>query len=149
MDIKQLLKSLKEHRVNFVIIGATAGMAHGFSRLTKDLDIFVEPTRENVQRVFQALQVVGYDVSDTSIEEALQKKLLFRQYILEIDIHPFVTGVEFTELWKNKVQYKFHGEDVYFSSLEDLIKMKKAAGRPKDKEDLHYLEEIKRQQSKK
>lgn len=95
-----------------------------------------------MEKVFQALQHCGYDLNDTDLEEALQKKLLFRGYILKTDIHPSVTGVEWENIWKNKIPYNLEGERVYFASLGDLIKMKKAAGRPKDLEDLRYLEKI-------
>lgn len=149
MDTKTLLRLLKEHKVRFVVIGATSGVAHGFVRLTKDIDILVEPTRENMSRVFDALRAFGYDLSDTNIEEALEKKLLFRGYILRTDIHPSVKGVDFDVIWEHKVEYTFQGEKAYFASLDDLITMKEAAGRPQDIEDLRHLREIKRQLSKK
>ena len=47
------------------------------------------------------------------------------------------------EVWKNKVKAKFGDIFAWFASLEDLIKMKKAAGRPKDIEDLKYLLKLK------
>lgn len=149
MDTKKLLNSLKDHKVKFVIIGGVACIAHGHARLTKDIDIFVEPVEENMRRTFKALEVCGYDLMDTTVEEALQKKLLFRQYILKTDIHPLVAGVVFEDVWKNKVLYQFEGVDVYFASLDDLIDMKKAAGRGQDLMDIQVLEEIKKQQSKK
>jgi len=145
MDLKNLLKLLKEHEVRFLLIGATACSAHGYNRFTQDVDIFVEPTFENMRKTFEALKAFGYDVADTSIEEALQKKILFRGYILRTDIHPSVLGVDWETAWENKVQYKFLGEETFFCSLDDLIQMKKAAGRPQDLEDLRHLEEIKRQ----
>ena len=120
-------------------------IAHGFVRVTQDIDVFVEPTQENMERTFKALGACGYDLMGMTIHEALTKKMLFRGYILRTDIHPFVTGIDFETLWKNKVQLTFQGEQVYFSSLDDLIKMKRAAGRPQDQEDLRHLEEIKRQ----
>lgn len=147
MDIKSLLKLLKDHDARFVLIGATACSAHGYNRFTQDIDIFVEPTRENMQNTFRALEEFGYNLTDTNLEEALQKKILFRGYILRTDIHPSVLGADWETVWKNKVQYTFQGEQVYFASLDDLIKMKKAAGRPQDLEDLRHLEEIKRQLS--
>jgi len=149
MDTKTLLKLLNEHKVRFVVIGATAAIAHGFVRTTQDIDIFVEPTRENYEKLFLVLRNFGYDLNDVTIEEGLKKKLLFRGYILRTDIHPYVTGIDFKTLWENKVSYRFQGEEVYFASLDDLIQMKKAAGRPKDQEDLRYLEEIKKQLQKK
>jgi hypothetical protein len=59
------------------------------------------------------------------------------------EIHPYVKGVSFDEVWKNKVKSKFGDTFAWFASLDDLIKMKKAAGRPKDIEDLKYLIKLK------
>lgn len=149
MKTKTLLKSLNEFKVRYVVIGGIAVVAHGFNRLTKDIDIFIEPTRGNAERTVLALSACGYDLGDTSVEEILQKKILLRGYILQTDIHPFVTGLDFETAWKNRVPLHFEGEETFFASLDDLIQMKKAAGRPQDLEDLRHLAEIKRQTTKK
>ena len=91
----------------------------------------------------RALKAFGYDLSNIKKEDLLKKKLLIRQYAVETDIHPFVKGVSFEEVWKNKVREKFGNTFVYFASLDDLIRMKRAAGRPKDIEDLKYLKKLK------
>ena len=143
MDTESLLKSLKEHKVKFVIIGATAFPVHGYSRATLDIDIFIRPERTNAEKALVALKNFGYDVSDITVDELLTKKILIRQYLVETDIHPYVKGVSFDEVWKNKVKSKFGDTFVWFASLDDLIKMKKAAGRPKDIEDLKYLIKLK------
>jgi predicted nucleotidyltransferase len=143
MDVEGLLKSLKEHKVRFVVIGATAFPVHGFSRATLDTDVFIEPTPKNAERAKKALMAFGYDLTDVSIEDLLNNKILIRQYLVEADIHPFVKGVSFTRIWKNKVKAKFGDIFVWFASLDDLIVMKKAAGRPKDLEDLKALNYLK------
>lgn len=143
MDIEQLLKLFKEHKVKFVVIGAEAFPAYGYSRTTLDIDIFIEPTIENAQKTIKALKEFGYDViDDVTLESFLNNKTLIRQYLIATDIHPFVKGVEFQDVWKNKIRAKIGNIYVYFPSLEDMIKMKKAAGRVKDKEDLKYLQKI-------
>ena len=144
MDTEGLLKSLKEHKVKFVIIGATAFPVHGYARATLDIDIFIRPTEDNAIRTLSALRKFGYDVTDIKKEDLLKKKLLIRQYAVETDIHPFVKGISFEEVWKNKVKAKFGNTPVYFASLGDLIKMKRAAGRPKDLEDIKYLKKLKK-----
>jgi predicted nucleotidyltransferase len=144
VDTEGLLKSLKEHKVDFVIIGATAFPVHGYARATLDIDIFIRPTAENAERTWQALKGFGYDVTDITREDLLKKKLLIRQYAVETDIHPFVKGITFEATWKNKVRAKFGSTLVHFASLGDLIKMKRAAGRAKDKEDLKYLKRLKK-----
>ncbi len=83
-------------------------------------------------------------MTDISIEDLLAKKLLIRQYTVETDIHPFVKGVTFQKAWQNKMRAKFGNTFVFFASLNDLIKMKRAAGRPQDLEDLKYLLRLKK-----
>lgn len=144
MDTESLLKSLKGHKVQFVIIGATAFPVHGYSRATLDVDIFMKPEISNAEKTLSALEEFGYDVTDISVDELLTKKILIRQCLVETDIHPYVKGVSFDEVWKNKVKAKFGDTFAWFASLDDLIKMKKAAGRPKDREDLKYLLKLKK-----
>lgn len=122
---------------------ATAFPVHGYSRATLDIDIFVKPERRNAERTILALQDFGYDCSDIAVDELLTKKILIRQYLVETDIHPFVKGTSFETVWKNKVKAKLGDTFAWFASLDDLIKMKKAAGRPKDLEDLEYLLQLK------
>ena len=98
----------------------------------------------NAEKTLSALKDFGYDVSELAIDELLTKKILIRQYLVETDIHPYVKGVSFDEVWKNKVKAKFGDTFAWFASLNDLIKMKRAAGRPKDREDLKYLLKLKK-----
>lgn len=143
MGTEGLLKLLKEHKVVFVVIGASAFPVHGYARATLDIDIFIKPDKENAEKTWQALKAFGYDVTDIKTEDLLKKKLLIRQYAVETDIHPFVKGVNFDEIWQNKVRAKYGDTFVYFPSLADIIAMKRAAGRPKDLEDLKYLKKLK------
>jgi predicted nucleotidyltransferase len=147
MDTEKLLRSLKENRAIFVIIGATALPVYGYARATLDIDLFVKPDPRNIKRVMKALQEFGYDLMALTPEDFLKNKILIRQYTVEADIHPFVKGISFDDVWKNKIRAKFGKTEVYFPSLDDMIKMKKAAGRAIDKEDLKYLRRIKKKTS--
>lgn len=149
MDTEKLLRSLNTSRVDFVVIGATAFPVYGYARATLDIDIFVRREARNIARLKKALQEFGYDLSDISEEDLLRNKLLIRQYTLETDIHPFVKGVTFATVWKNRVRAKFGKTDVSFPCLDDMIRMKKAAGRAKDLEDLKFLRRIKAKAPKK
>jgi hypothetical protein len=139
MDTENLVRSLNAHSVRYVIIGAAAFPVHGYARATLDIDICIEPTPENAERTRAALAAVGYDVSDVSVEDLLTKKILIRQYILETDIHPFVAGATFDQLWRHRVTDTLGETEAPFASLDDLVSMKEAAGRPKDLEDLRAL----------
>jgi len=148
MQTEQLLKLLKENRVKFVIIGATAFPVHGYSRATLDVDIFIKPEKENAQKTWKALKEFGYDVADITIDDLLTKKVLIRQYLVESDIHPIVKGITFERVWRNKVKARFGKTFAWFASLDDLITMKRAASRVKDIEDLKYLRELKKRARK-
>lgn len=148
MDTEGLLKLLNENNVDFVIIGATAFPVYGYARATLDIDLFVRPELENIKRLKKALMEFGYDLTDISYDDLLNNKLLIRQYIVVTDIHPFVKGVTFEEVWKNKIKSKFGKTEVFFPALDDIIKMKLAAGRNKDLEDLKFLKKIKERKDK-
>ena len=143
MGTEKLLKSLNENKVDFIVIGATAFPVYGYARATLDIDLFARPEKENIRKLRKALMDFGYDLSDISEADMLKNKVLIRQYALETDIHPFVKGVTFEDLWKNKISAKFGHTEVFFPCLDDMIRMKKAAGRAKDLEDLKYLKKIK------
>ena len=143
MDIEDLLRSLNAHKVEFVIIGATAFPIHGYARATLDIDLFIRPEPRNAGRVLDALRDFGYDIDEITLEDLLTKKVLIRQYLVETDIHPFVTGMTFDQVWENRTSGTFGKERVYYASLDDLIIMKEAAGRPKDLEDLKVLKILK------
>jgi len=143
MDIENLLRLLNEHRVRYVIIGATAFAVHGYARATLDVDIFIQADRDNAAAVREALRAFGYDMSEVTVEDLLKCKVLIRQYVMETDIHPFVAGINFEDVWQHRVEGKIGTACTHFASLDDLIKMKRAAGRPKYQEDLQVLLKLK------
>ena len=75
-------------------------------------------------------------------DELLTKKVLIRQYLVEADIHPYVRGVTFDEVWSRRVRDRLGQTPTAFAALDDLIRMKEAAGRPKDLEDLRVLRRL-------
>ena len=142
MDIERLLRSLNARDVRYVVIGATAFPVHGYARATLDVDLFIDPERGNAELVRAALAEFGYDISDLTVEDLLSKKVLIRQYRLQTDVHPFVKGATFADVWAHRVPGSVGETPTAFASLDDLIAMKTAAGRPKDLEDLRVLREL-------
>ena len=150
MTIRKLLRSLVDHKVKFIVIGAWAFPTYKYSRSTYDIDLFYEPTKTNVKRIIKALKEAGYDaVEELNEKQLLTKKTLFRQYAQDTDIHPFVAGASFKEVWKTKKETEIEGVKIFVPSLDNLIAMKKAAGRTKDLADLEMLVEIKKQLTRK
>lgn len=68
--------------------------------------------------------------------------MLIRQYVVSCDVHPFVKGATWQEVWADRLGGAIKGQPAFFASLPALIRMKEAAGRPKDLEDLKYLRRL-------
>ena len=74
MDTEKLLKSLKENRATFLVIGASAFPVYGYARATLDIDLFIKPDLKNIKKVMKALEEFGYDITDLSPEDFLKNK---------------------------------------------------------------------------
>jgi len=142
MDIENLLRCFNARDVEYVIIGALAMPVHGYFRASRDIDLFIRATDENARKTMRALEDAGYDVTDLSVELVMTRKLLFRQYALRTDIHPYVLGAGFEGVSSRAVNTRIGEVETRVASLDDLISMKTAAGRPKDLEDLKALEKL-------
>ena len=142
-QIERLLSSLNAADVRYVIIGATAFAAHGWVRATADLDLFIDVATENIERLHKTLAAFGYDLADATPDDFARYKILLRQYDLPLDTHPFVSGdFSFGDVWGRRVMARVGEIEAPFASLDDIIAMKRAAGRPKDAEDLLQLEKL-------
>ena len=156
--IEPPLKSLIENKVEFVIIGGVAIIAHGVPYATFDLDFCYARTSENLKNITAALapfkpRLRGFSTDLPFIwdERTLQNGTNFtlETDIGDIDLLGEVVGVgSFAEVLANSTTLKLFGDDVRVLSLEGLIKAKKAAGRPKDLFVLPQLETLQEALSK-
>ncbi len=147
---KELLQVFNECKVEFLIVGGYAVMKYTEPRFTKDLDVWVHNTADNSVRIFDALVKFGAPVKHDGITSATfsQANLVYQIGIapVRIDVLTTITGVEFTDAWRNRVESTFFGIPVHFISLRDLITNKQASGRSTD---LEHLEHIRKQADKK
>ncbi len=152
-----LLLTLTNAQVDFVVIGGVAVGVHKHVRATKDLDIVPDPAPENLARLARLLidikaQHVG--IGDFSPEEfpfdptdpvQLAEGANFRLDTARgpLDILQWVSGIDadlaYDELAPQALTVKFRDTQIRVCSLEHLRAMKRAAGRPQDLEDLERL----------
>jgi predicted nucleotidyltransferase len=137
----ELLQSLNEHKVKYLIIGGYAVIKYTEPRYTKDLDIWVEISKQNARNILKALNKFGAPIDNLSEQDLLQPGLIYIFGLppARIDLLNKVSGSTFQTAWKNKVKSKIKNVIANFVGVETLIKLKKASGRPQDLADLEKL----------
>lgn len=146
-----ILAVLELHGVRYILIGGQAGTAWGSPLLTSDFDAVYARDRPNLERVAAALRDLDAKLRVPGVDEELPFQLdattlergfnfTFATRAGDLDLLGLPAGVDgFDELEPNAVAMQVHGHAVLVASLDDLIRMKIAAGRPKDREAVETL----------
>ena len=141
-DYKDMLQVLLDNGVKFLLVGAYAMGAHGYPRATGDIDIWVEPSADNSQRVYRALAAFGAPLHEIDEATFIQPGIVFQIGIAprRIDLMSAVSGVGFDEAYQHRQIVEIEGLPIPILSYDDLIKNKRATGRDKDRLDADRLE---------
>jgi hypothetical protein len=139
-DFREFIGSLSAHDVRFVIVGAFAVAYHGYYRYTSDIDLFVDSSAENAERILRAIEQFGFGDLNLTIEDFAREQVVqFGVAPNRIDVLTFLSGVTFDEAWTSRETGKLDGLSVSFISREMLKRNKQACGRLQDLADLAYL----------
>lgn len=139
-DLKEFIGLLSALEVRFVIVGAFAVAYHGYFRYTSDIDLFVDCSAENTERILQAVEQFGFADLNLAVEDFSQDQVVQLGVAPNrIDVMTFLSGVSFDEVWDSREQAELDGVSVSFISREMLKRNKKACGRNQDLADLEYL----------
>jgi len=139
--LKGVFESFQQHNVKYVVIVGIAAVLYGVPRATFDLDILIEATPKNVQRLIDALIDAGMGTATlTNVDEILANEITIFKDRVRIDVQISTPGLEFEAAWEKKQSMEYQGQTFYVVSLDDLIKSKRAAGRDVDLEDVRLLE---------
>ncbi|HEX8716603.1 MAG TPA: hypothetical protein VF722_06445 [Gemmatimonadaceae bacterium] len=146
-DWADLLVALAATDARFLIVGAHAMAVHGVPRGTQDMDIWVDPTPANADRVWRALAAFGAPLADLRItSDDLSRAGTVIQLGLppnRIDLLTSLSGLPgFDAAWTARVERTFAGHPAPFLGREDLVRNKRASARRKDLADLEALGEL-------
>lgn len=141
-DFSEFLGFLSLNQVRYLLIGGYAVGLHGHPRYTKDLDIWVEATPENAQKLVKAIEDFGFSSLELKPEDFLEPGVIVQIGYppVRIDLLTKASGVEFAECYQNRQEVEIDGLKVSLISLKDLQKNKRATGRHQDLADLENLE---------
>ena len=146
-ELLGVVRALNDAGVPYALCGGMAVVLHGYPRLTRDIDILIEPDR--LGHAGKALASVGFDISGGMLPFDIGKRherKIFRvskvsgEDILTVDL--LLLPDYLRSVWDAREQYEVADVPVWVVSRAGLIQMKRISGRPRDMDDIENLEGI-------
>ena len=159
LDYSGIFKRFNEEGVRYLVVGGLAMNLHGIPRVTYDIDILIDLEDDNIRTLMSLMKEWGFkpkvpvsimDFADPEKREewiATKNMKAFnlvnaKWALSEIDII-IDAPVVYSEARKRARKIAVHGVTIPVISIDDLIKMKRVAGRELDKADIQYLKKVK------
>ena len=140
----QVCAALNAAGAQYLVIGGVACVLHGYARATTDVDILIERTRDNAERILEGLSTIGYGFARELVpEEILERPIFVIGDDPAVDIFLVAWSVKYEQAVKRSSIVQVEGVAIPLIGLDDLIETKRT-GRPLDTADIEALEQIKR-----
>jgi hypothetical protein len=156
MKIEDILRALENESVEYAVIGGVAVVLYGYVRFTKDIDLLIDFSEDNVRKFIKVLAALNFQpgvpidpmgmASERKREEWMREKnvkvLTFynpESQLLQIDV---LITKNLADL--KKARKKMDGFEISIVDYDDLLKMKKETARPTDLIDIEKLEELRK-----
>lgn len=149
-----IIKVLAENEVKYVLIGALAAGLQGFTRLTANARITPAHDTENLEKLANALKELNariftenvpkglaFECTPENLQQGELWNLVTSSGRLDIVFEPAGTS-GYNDLIEDALFFEVYGTELFVASLEDIIRTKKAADRPQDRQDVIILREI-------
>ena len=149
-DYRELLSLFADSGVEFVLVGAYAMAAHGQPRATMDIDLLIDTSPANIDRVVSALSAFGaphHAIDRTALATpgmVVQIGVAPRR----IDLLNRLTGVDARDAFANALRVDIDGLSIAVLALDDLIANKRSTGRTQDLVDAERLEALREHRMK-
>ena len=157
LNIEKIFKALNAAQVHYLVVGGLAVMAHGYLRMTRDLDLVIALDGANPERALKVFQQLGYhpNVPVQLMDFASAEKRNTWKQEKGMVVYPLISSelndcpidlfieepIAFSEMYPARVEYQLSDNlSVPVVGLSHLRQMKQAAGRPRDLLDLEELD---------
>ena len=145
-DFLDFVGLLNSHKVDYMVVGGYALAFHGEPRTTGDMDIWIDCTQANAEKMVTVMNKfgmgsLGFKAADFSEPGIINQ---IGQPPLRIDILNEIDGVQFADAVKGKQLFKSGKLEIPFIGKDDFIRNKKATGRKKDLQDVKKIQPGKR-----
>lgn len=143
-DWIELCNLLNANSVEYLVVGGQAVIAHGYPRLTKDMELLVRPTASNGSRILAALAAFGAGAEGLAPQQFEDPRtvLMLGREPFRVDILTDIPGVTFEEAWSSRIYVTLDAVKLPMIGKAQLIKNKRAVGRLQDLADAEELEKI-------
>jgi tRNA nucleotidyltransferase/poly(A) polymerase len=139
-QLQPVFASFQKNDVRYLVIGGIAAVLYGVPRATFDLDILIEATKENAQKLLNALVDIGFGTAQmTSADEIIDKEITIFTDRIRLDVQTSTPGIRFEDAWRRRTIMTYEGQDFDVVSFADLIQSNASAGREVDLEDVRIL----------
>jgi hypothetical protein len=156
-EIERILAALERSHVRYLVVGGVAVVLHGFLRTTADLDLVIQLEPDNVKRALDVLEELGYhprapvpaeSFADPEIRRSWIRDKNLRVFSLWSDAGPLEVDLfveepfDFDAVHARALRVPLRSVEVSVVPRGELIALKRAAGRPLDREDVERLQEL-------
>jgi predicted nucleotidyltransferase len=143
-DFKEFLNLLNSEKVEYLLIGGYAVGLYGVERPTKDMDVWIASTAENLDKLIEVLGKFGFDKSRFKREDFTGTQSVFRMGIQPniLEVITRIDGVAFVDCYARRRMMDVDGVDVQVISVHDLMRNKSASGRDQDRADVKKLSQF-------
>lgn len=141
-QLAEVCDLLNREKARYVVVGARAMQLWGTTRATRDIDILIEPTVENAERVLRALRQMGFGLAGEWLaEEVANKFVTIIGDNPRVDIFTLAWQVRYPEVRAAAHVFEIEGVQIPTASIDHLIASKRT-GRLQDAADIEILEAI-------
>lgn len=148
-DFEEYIELLNKYKVEYILVGGMAVNIYGYRRTTGDMDLFVNPIKENHKKLIKVHNEFGMHLGEMAVLESFLDTQKYDVYTfgvspVQIDIMTACKGVNFSDAYKQVFKVKIdNGIEVNVINYGQLLEAKRASGRTRDKADIEELERIK------
>jgi predicted nucleotidyltransferase len=143
-DFNDLLSELNAEGARYLLVGGYALSFYGRPRATGDLDLWVDSTVVNAERVFRALARYGAPLEGITPEDFSKPGTVLQVGVApnRVDILTSLTGLTFEEAWENRKAISLGGIPLFVISELDFIRNKRSVARAQDIADAEEIEAV-------
>jgi hypothetical protein len=150
-----LFQALADRDLRFVVVGGVAVNLHGYSRFTNDIDLVIDLETDHAMRFVRTLTdrglqpllpVKAEEFADPAIRDSWVVERNLEVFSMHDPANPMLVvdlfaspPIEFDALWARAVRARIANAEIRIAAIEDLVRMKELAGRPKDQDDIRHL----------